>query len=167
MIRQRHVDNDQDPEVSTTSELFALANGLSWTPISVNSCVVDGSAQLTRCVECNTRCMMAPVEDDDVLMMKTAIPLDFASSDVERPHHVDDDGVEKDFLVKKKIDVVSHGDDGGGEDRPPSPRVPTDCGGCFINRGKRSPFGRQGDEGKGWNTRDKDPKPFAKGFSRS
>ncbi|GJW85418.1 F-box domain containing protein [Tanacetum coccineum] len=41
-IRQRHVDNDQDPEVSTTSELFALANGPSWTPISVNSCVVDG-----------------------------------------------------------------------------------------------------------------------------
>ncbi|GKA06812.1 hypothetical protein Tco_0686036 [Tanacetum coccineum] len=41
-IRQRHVDNDQDPEVSTTNELFALANGPSWTPISVNSCVVDG-----------------------------------------------------------------------------------------------------------------------------
>ncbi|GKC24856.1 hypothetical protein Tco_1027006 [Tanacetum coccineum] len=41
-IRQRHVDNDQDPEVSTTSELFALANGPSWTPVSVNSCVVDG-----------------------------------------------------------------------------------------------------------------------------
>ncbi|GKD51136.1 hypothetical protein Tco_1280112, partial [Tanacetum coccineum] len=41
-IRQRHIDNDQDPEVSTTSELFALANGPSWTPISVNSCVVDG-----------------------------------------------------------------------------------------------------------------------------
>ncbi|GJX88616.1 DIE2/ALG10 family protein [Tanacetum coccineum] len=40
--RQRHVDNDQDPEVSTTSELFALANGPSWTPVSVNSCVVDG-----------------------------------------------------------------------------------------------------------------------------
>ncbi|PWA47008.1 hypothetical protein CTI12_AA502630 [Artemisia annua] len=41
-IRQRHVDNDQDPEVSETSELFALANGPSWTPISVNSCVVNG-----------------------------------------------------------------------------------------------------------------------------
>ncbi|GKE76461.1 hypothetical protein Tco_1542581, partial [Tanacetum coccineum] len=34
--------NDQDPEVSTTSDLFALANGPLWTPISVNSCVVDG-----------------------------------------------------------------------------------------------------------------------------
>ncbi|GJT10980.1 signal peptide peptidase-like protein 2 [Tanacetum coccineum] len=41
-ICQRHVDNDQDPEVSTTSELFALANGPSWTLVSVNSCVVDG-----------------------------------------------------------------------------------------------------------------------------
>ncbi|GJX49956.1 hypothetical protein Tco_0276801 [Tanacetum coccineum] len=42
LIRQRHVDNDQDPEVSITSELFALVNGPSWTPVSVNSCVVDG-----------------------------------------------------------------------------------------------------------------------------
>ncbi|GKE81174.1 hypothetical protein Tco_1551174 [Tanacetum coccineum] len=41
-IRQRHVDNDKDPEVSTTSELFALACGPTWTPISINYCVVDG-----------------------------------------------------------------------------------------------------------------------------
>nr|GEV39087.1 hypothetical protein [Tanacetum cinerariifolium] len=41
-IRQRHVDNDKDPKVSTTSELFALACGPTWTPISINSCVVDG-----------------------------------------------------------------------------------------------------------------------------
>nr|GFC41181.1 hypothetical protein [Tanacetum cinerariifolium] len=41
-IRQHHVDNDKDPEVSTTSELFALACGPTWTPISINSCVVDG-----------------------------------------------------------------------------------------------------------------------------
>ncbi|GKA51744.1 proton-dependent oligopeptide transporter family protein [Tanacetum coccineum] len=39
-IRQRHVDND--PGVSTTSELFALACGPTPTPISVNSCVVNG-----------------------------------------------------------------------------------------------------------------------------
>ncbi|GKE49243.1 hypothetical protein Tco_1480501, partial [Tanacetum coccineum] len=38
---QRHVDNDKDPEVSTSSELFALACGPTWTPISINSCVVD------------------------------------------------------------------------------------------------------------------------------
>nr|GEZ33678.1 hypothetical protein [Tanacetum cinerariifolium] len=34
--------NDKDLEVSTTSELFALACGPTWTPISINSCVVDG-----------------------------------------------------------------------------------------------------------------------------
>nr|GEU86749.1 hypothetical protein [Tanacetum cinerariifolium] len=41
-IRQHHVDNDKDLEVSTTSELFALACGPTWTLISINSCVVDG-----------------------------------------------------------------------------------------------------------------------------
>nr|GFA61383.1 hypothetical protein [Tanacetum cinerariifolium] len=41
-ICQRHVDNDKDPEVSITNELFALACGPTWTPISINSCVVDG-----------------------------------------------------------------------------------------------------------------------------
>ncbi|GKE31428.1 hypothetical protein Tco_1450750 [Tanacetum coccineum] len=39
-IRQRHVDND--PCVNESSELFALACGPSQTPISVNSCVVNG-----------------------------------------------------------------------------------------------------------------------------
>ncbi|GJT65784.1 hypothetical protein Tco_1017264 [Tanacetum coccineum] len=39
-IRQRHVDNN--PGVSATSELFALACGPTPTPISVNSCVVNG-----------------------------------------------------------------------------------------------------------------------------
>ncbi|GJU15177.1 hypothetical protein Tco_1143143 [Tanacetum coccineum] len=41
-ICERHANNLQDPEVSTTSELFALANGPSRTPMSVNACVVDG-----------------------------------------------------------------------------------------------------------------------------
>nr|GEX46537.1 hypothetical protein [Tanacetum cinerariifolium] len=35
-------DNDKDPEVSTTSELFALACGPTCTPILINSYVVDG-----------------------------------------------------------------------------------------------------------------------------
>ncbi|GJV40280.1 hypothetical protein Tco_1418720 [Tanacetum coccineum] len=39
-IRQRHVD--KDPGVSASSELFALAYGPTPTPISVNSCVVNG-----------------------------------------------------------------------------------------------------------------------------
>nr|GEY97411.1 hypothetical protein [Tanacetum cinerariifolium] len=41
-IRQRQLDSDKDPEVSTTNELFALACGPTWTPISINSYVVDG-----------------------------------------------------------------------------------------------------------------------------
>ncbi|GJU21313.1 hypothetical protein Tco_1154655, partial [Tanacetum coccineum] len=45
-IRQRHVDND--PGVSESSELFALACGPSQTPISVNSCVVNGIFSLPR-----------------------------------------------------------------------------------------------------------------------
>nr|GEW35268.1 hypothetical protein [Tanacetum cinerariifolium] len=39
-IHQHHVDND--PCVNKSSELFALACGPSQTPISVNSCVVNG-----------------------------------------------------------------------------------------------------------------------------
>nr|GEV43422.1 integrase, catalytic region, zinc finger, CCHC-type, peptidase aspartic, catalytic [Tanacetum cinerariifolium] len=39
-IHQHHVDND--PGVSESSELFALACGPSQTPVSVNSCVVNG-----------------------------------------------------------------------------------------------------------------------------
>ncbi|GJW69578.1 hypothetical protein Tco_0126495 [Tanacetum coccineum] len=39
-IRQRHIDND--PGVNESNELFALACGPSQTPISVNSCVVNG-----------------------------------------------------------------------------------------------------------------------------
>nr|GEW13213.1 hypothetical protein [Tanacetum cinerariifolium] len=41
-IHQHHIDNDKDPEVSTTNELFSLACGPTWTPISINSCIVNG-----------------------------------------------------------------------------------------------------------------------------
>nr|GEW56294.1 hypothetical protein [Tanacetum cinerariifolium] len=40
-IHQHRIDNDKDPEVSTTNELFALACGPTWTPILINSCAVD------------------------------------------------------------------------------------------------------------------------------
>nr|GEU76444.1 hypothetical protein [Tanacetum cinerariifolium] len=43
-IRQRHIDND--PGVSESSELFALACGPSQTPILVNSCIVNGLEQI-------------------------------------------------------------------------------------------------------------------------
>nr|GEZ84513.1 hypothetical protein [Tanacetum cinerariifolium] len=42
MVTSLRNDNDKDPEVSTTSKLFALACGPTRTPISINSCVVDG-----------------------------------------------------------------------------------------------------------------------------
>ncbi|GJX41861.1 F-box domain containing protein, partial [Tanacetum coccineum] len=50
----------------------------------------------------------------------------------------------------------SHGDEGGGEDCPPPPYVPTGCGGCFINRGKGKRKPDLGGRGAGrLNTRDK------------
>ncbi|GJS75791.1 hypothetical protein Tco_0725672 [Tanacetum coccineum] len=142
LIRQRHVDNDQDPEVSTTSELFALANGPSWTPISINSCVVD--------------------DDYYYLGDEDALPHDLANFDVEDLINVDDDGVEK-----MSTDVArSHGGDGGGDDRPPSHVVPTGCGGCFANRGKGRRKPNLGGRGAAAEYPDK-PKPFAKGDRRS
>nr|GFA09400.1 hypothetical protein [Tanacetum cinerariifolium]GFA09427.1 hypothetical protein [Tanacetum cinerariifolium] len=41
-IRQRHID--KHPCVSASSELFALACGPTPTPISVNSCIVNGES---------------------------------------------------------------------------------------------------------------------------
>ncbi|GJT71743.1 reverse transcriptase domain-containing protein [Tanacetum coccineum] len=55
-IRQRHVEND--PGVSESSELFALACGPSQTPILVNSCVVNG-------VRCMQRVTAVTVVGDD------------------------------------------------------------------------------------------------------
>ncbi|GJW43532.1 reverse transcriptase domain-containing protein [Tanacetum coccineum] len=153
-IRQRHIDNDH-PEVSTTSELFALANGPSWTPISVNSCVVDGvryvvhSRDERRTTQDRDICSSGPDgemyydghhtvvdappdiidvpdEEDDIIGDEDALPYDLADSDVEDLINVDDDGVEK----------MSHEGDGGGDDRPPSHVVPTGCEGCFANKGK-------------------------------
>nr|GEU76691.1 hypothetical protein [Tanacetum cinerariifolium] len=49
------VDNDKDIEVSTTNELFILACRPTWTPISVNSCVVNGVRYvMNNRDECNT-----------------------------------------------------------------------------------------------------------------
>ncbi|GJS25717.1 secretory carrier-associated membrane protein 4 [Tanacetum coccineum] len=105
-IRQRHVDNDQDLEVSTTNELFALANGPSWTPISVNSCVVDGVRYV--------------VHNRDERRTTQNSGICSPGPDGEMYYDV----------------ARSHGGDGGGDDRPPSHVVPTGCGGCFANKGK-------------------------------
>nr|GEV85249.1 hypothetical protein [Tanacetum cinerariifolium] len=160
-IRQRHLDNDKDLEVSTTSELFALACGPTWTPISINSCVVDGVRYVVHIRdECRTTqnsgiCSPGPDgemyydgqstevdappdvidvvdEDDDIIDDEDALPYDLANSDDEDLINVDDDGVDK-----MSTDVArSHGDDGGGEDRSQPHYVPSGYEGCFANRGK-------------------------------
>ncbi|GJW67273.1 hypothetical protein Tco_0121697 [Tanacetum coccineum] len=123
-IRQRYVDNDKDPKVSTTSELFALAYGPTWTPISINSCVVDGVTYVVHSRdECRTTqnsgiCSPGPDEeiyydgqsmevdvppdiidvvdqDDDITDDEDTLPHDLADTDDEDLINVDDDGVEK------------------------------------------------------------------------
>ncbi|GJY97890.1 hypothetical protein Tco_0514800 [Tanacetum coccineum] len=67
-IRQRHVDKDQG--VSASSELFALACGPTPTPISVNSCVVNGVRFVMHSRdECRTtqnRGICLPSEDEEM-----------------------------------------------------------------------------------------------------
>nr|GEY49588.1 hypothetical protein [Tanacetum cinerariifolium] len=122
-IRQRHVDNDKDPEVSTTSELFALACGPTWTPISINSCVVDGvryvvhsrderrttqnsgiyslgldgemyyDGQSTE-VDAPPYIIDVVDEDDDIIDDEDALPHDLAYFDDEDLINVDDDSVD-------------------------------------------------------------------------
>nr|GFA09705.1 hypothetical protein [Tanacetum cinerariifolium] len=97
--------NDKDPEVSTTCELFALDCGPTWTPISINSCVVDGVRYVVhnhdeRCTTQNSGiCSPGPDEemyyDDDIIDDEDALPHDLADSDDEDLTNVDDDGVDK------------------------------------------------------------------------
>nr|GEU90237.1 hypothetical protein [Tanacetum cinerariifolium] len=100
-------------QVSTTSELFALACGPTWTPISINSCVVDGvryvvhSRDERRITQNSGICSPGP----DGEMYYDALPHDLADSDNEDLINVDDDGFDK-----MSADVSwSHGGDGGGK----------------------------------------------------
>ncbi|GKC63098.1 hypothetical protein Tco_1095696 [Tanacetum coccineum] len=134
-IRQRHVDNDQDPEVSTTNELLALANGPSWTLISVNSCVVDGVRYVVHNRdECRTTqnsgiCSPGP-ETGEIIM---------PHSEVEYLINVDEhDGDEKVNLVKNRFDLE------------------------FKGKLKGLIYGRQGVGAEAEYPR-QDPEPFAKG----
>nr|GEV69061.1 hypothetical protein [Tanacetum cinerariifolium] len=98
-IRQCHVDND--PYVSESSELFALSSGPSQTPISVNSCVVNGvrfivhSRDELRSTQNNSIC--SPGLDGEMYY------------DVARGHR-------------------SYG---GGDDHPPPYQIPIGCEGCL------------------------------------
>ncbi|GKB01986.1 hypothetical protein Tco_0830030 [Tanacetum coccineum] len=136
-IRQRHVDND--PGVSATSELFALACGPTPTPISVNSCVVNGvrfvvhSRDERRTTQNSGIC--SPGGNDGEMyygQLQEILEFSYLSFDDEDLVNVeDDDGVDMSADVAR-----GHDGDGGGDDRPPSHHIPTGCGGCFANRGR-------------------------------
>ncbi|GKE32036.1 hypothetical protein Tco_1451358, partial [Tanacetum coccineum] len=129
-IRQHHVDNDKDPDVSTTSELLALAWGPTWTPILTNSCIVDGvsfkkSSSLINHKKFSDGGVIVVEDDPDIihfdnssdlplstilndldnvtLNIDDALPHDLADSDVEDLINVDDDGIEKVYFSEKKI----------------------------------------------------------------
>ncbi|GKC02340.1 hypothetical protein Tco_0993950, partial [Tanacetum coccineum] len=114
-----HFDNSSDLPLSTS--LNDLNNAT--LHIDGQSTEVDAPPDIIDLVD----------QDDDITDDEDALPHDLADSDDEDLINVDDDGVEK----MSSADVArSHGGDGGGEDRPPPPRVPTSCGGCLINQGK-------------------------------
>nr|GEW72035.1 hypothetical protein [Tanacetum cinerariifolium] len=118
-IRQRHVDNDKDLEVSTTSELFALACGPTWTPISLNSCVVDGVSRNERRITQNSG-ICSPGPDGEMY---------YDIIDVDEDDDIIDD---KDMSA----DVAKgHGGDGEGDDRPPPHESAEGCRG----KGTRKP----------------------------
>ncbi|GJR27461.1 zinc finger, PHD-type containing protein [Tanacetum coccineum] len=126
-IRQRHVDND--PCVNKSSELFALACRPSQTPISVNSCVVNGvrfvvhSRDERRTTQNSGIC--SPGLDGEMYYGQLEQILEFSYLSF------------KTVLFRMSADVAwGHDGDGGGDDRPPPYQVPTGCGGCLGNRGK-------------------------------
>nr|GEU71237.1 hypothetical protein [Tanacetum cinerariifolium] len=120
------IHNDKDTEVSTTNELFILACRPTWTPISVNSCVVNGVSLNDldngtfhidgQSIEVNAPPYIIDVlkEDDDIVDDEDALPHDLVDFDNKYLINVDDDGVEK-----MSVDVArSHGSDGGSVDLP-------------------------------------------------
>ncbi|GJT77551.1 hypothetical protein Tco_1044276 [Tanacetum coccineum] len=127
-IRQRHVDND--PGVSATSELFALACGPTPTPISVNSCVVNGVRFVVhnrdeRRTTQNSGICSPGGKDGEMYYGQLQEILEFLYLSF------------KVVLFRMSADVVrGHSGDGGGDDRPLTYHIPTGYEGCFANRGK-------------------------------
>nr|GEV18461.1 hypothetical protein [Tanacetum cinerariifolium] len=124
-IRQRHVDNDKDPEVSTTSEFFTLACGPTWTPISINSCVVDSVRYVVHSrgergiTQNNGICSPGPEEemyyedDPDIIHFDNSsdLPLSTRLNDLDNATlHIDGQSTEVDVLPDI-IDVVDEDDD--------------------------------------------------------
>ncbi|GJW00546.1 hypothetical protein Tco_1555797, partial [Tanacetum coccineum] len=74
-------------------------------------------------------------ENDDIIDDEDVIPHDLADFDDEYLVNVDDD--DDGGVDVMPADVARGlGGDGGGDDRPPTHHIPTDCGGCLANRGK-------------------------------
>ncbi|GJY70194.1 DIE2/ALG10 family protein [Tanacetum coccineum] len=132
-IRQRHID--KDPGVSASSKLFALACGPTQTPISVNSCVVNGVSLndleiAFLHIDGQSINVDAPPdiinvdEDDDIIDDEDVLPHDLADSDDEDLINVDDDDG-----VAMLADITrSHGGDDDNDDRP-----------LHISKGARKP----------------------------
>nr|GEX02971.1 hypothetical protein [Tanacetum cinerariifolium] len=125
-IRQHHVDND--PSVSVTNELFALACVPTPIPISANSCVVNGvrfvvhNRDESRTTQNSGICLLGGKDEE--------MYYDYDNEDIINVD--DDDGVD---VVYSNV-ARGHGGDGDGDDRPPAHHIPTGCEGCFANRGK-------------------------------
>ncbi|GJT88291.1 F-box domain containing protein [Tanacetum coccineum] len=140
MICQRHVDNDQDPEVSTTSELFALANGPSWTLFSklLRSRVwrFVCTAALQEILE--FKYLLFKVALFRVKWFDTSNKGHGQSTVVDAPLDIIDVPDEDDDI----IDVVSRCGGptevvGGGDDRSPIPHVvPTVAGAALLTKAK-------------------------------
>nr|GEU34328.1 hypothetical protein [Tanacetum cinerariifolium] len=135
-IRQRHIDND--PGVSESSELFALACGPSQTPISVNSCVVNGvrfvmhSCDERRTTQNNSICSSGPDRE---------MYYDGQSIDVDVPPNTIDIVDEDDDIIDEEDPVLHDLTDSDDKDLVnldiyDGVNVPTGCGGCLGNRGK-------------------------------
>ncbi|GJU32799.1 RNA-directed DNA polymerase, eukaryota [Tanacetum coccineum] len=122
-----HVDNSSDLALSTSLNDLEIAA----LHIDGQSIDVDAPPDIIDVVD----------EDDDIIDEEDPIPHDLADSDDEDLVNLDiDDGVN----VMSADVARGHGDDGGGDDRPPPHQIPTGCGGCLGNRGHpKTQFGWQ------------------------
>nr|GEV82265.1 hypothetical protein [Tanacetum cinerariifolium] len=150
---------DNDPGVSESSELFALACGPSRTPISVSSCVFNGvrfvvhNRDECRTTQNSSICSPGPDreiyydgrsidvdapsdiidvdEDDDIIDEEDPIHHDLADSDVKTSSTL--------ILMMMSADVArGHVGDGGCDDHPFPYQIPTGCEGC-LGKGTRKP----------------------------
>nr|GEV24970.1 hypothetical protein [Tanacetum cinerariifolium] len=118
---------NKDPSVNESGELFALACGPTPSPISVNSCVVNGGDGQSMDVDAPPN-VIDVNEHDDLIDDEDALPHDLAdSNDEDLANNDDDDDV--------AVVYSSHDGDGGSDDRAP----PLQIGGGCRGKGTRKP----------------------------